>query len=968
MAIPLPTLEEFGTIVKPLEGGLIYLDKADSAWIVTEGKIDIFVCTKSSDDSLGARHHFLRVEEGCAAFGIEFRASETVLVASAVPSTKLLRVPLDSLRRLIVEDNDHACMLVENWIIAVGNRVCTKRFPLSFVDACVESVINIPDTPKAVVATERIAWVHHKRGESIPLGDSQFSTVNGTGYFPVSRFGWLLAAPYAELQAISTSSLAAEDHFWPALRAFHFLVEQLLRVERTKSLAEDHNRIRERSSLDSVLLESSLRRLTEPIQKGRTWQEDEQTCTDPVFLALQVVGRELGIKLTAPQTMLQHLDLPDPVGSIAKASSVRVRKVALKSTWYKQQIGPLLCFMEEDQRPVAVLQRSSSRAELYDPATRGLIPLDEQLASQINPIAYTLYRPFPLKRLNKYDLIKFGLERCKGDLLLIALTGVAVGALAVVNPYITGIVFDQIIPGAERNQLYQMAILLLVVSIASSLFTLVRGFVTLRLQGKMDADVQAAVWDRLLGLPVSFFRDYSAGDLAQRSMGIAQIREIMTGSVVNALLSGIFSVFSFALLFFYSVTLAVIATGLVLFASILSMAGAAVQLGYGRQIQKINGELSSKLLQFVSGIAKFRVSGTEGRAFASWARDFSRQKQDATGARRVSNLMLVFNSVFPTICLIVIFYANAHFMASGQANQLSTGQFLAFIAAFTQFLVAALTLSRTFISVLSIVPIYERTKPILENIPESGLTKSNPGVLSGEIEINHVSFSYREDSPLVLRDLTLRIGAGQAVAFVGTSGCGKSTLLRMLLGFERPGSGAVYYDGQDLSGLDIQAVRRQIGVVLQTSKPVGGSIFENIVGSAPLTIDDAWEACRLAGLDEDIKRMPMGLHTMLSDGGGGISGGQKQRLMIARAIVGKPRILLFDEATSALDNRTQAIVSHSLAGLRATRVVIAHRLSTVINMDKIFVLDKGSVAESGTYAELMERKGLFYELAKRQLA
>jgi ABC-type bacteriocin/lantibiotic exporter with double-glycine peptidase domain len=240
-------------------------------------------------------------------------------------------------------------------------------------------------------------------------------------------------------------------------------------------------------------------------------------------------------------------------------------------------------------------------------------------------------------------------------------------------------------------------------------------------------------------------------------------------------------------------------------------------------------------------------------------------------------------------------------------------------------------------------------------------------VLSGEIEISHVNFSYRPDSPLVLRDMTLRIGAGQSVAFVGASGCGKSTLLRILLGFERPGSGTVYFDGQDLAGLEIEAVRRQIGVVLQTSKPISGTIFENIVGSAPLSVNDAMEACKLAGLDEEIRGMPMGLHTMIGDGGGGISGGQRQRLMIARAIAGKPRILLFDEATSALDNRTQAIVSQSLAGLQATRVVIAHRLSTVVHADRIFVLDKGSVAESGTYYELMQRKGIFHELAIRQL-
>jgi ATP-binding cassette subfamily C protein len=820
---------------------------------------------------------------------------------------------------------------------------------------------------RAIVATDGVVWVRHKRGESLPLNDRRFTPVNGTGYFPVSRFAWLQATSASELDAVPTVSLPEIDRSWQGLHDFHAFIERLLNIERDERLENERSRIQQRSSLDSTILENALRRLTTPIQKIRSWRDAEKNCTNPVFQALQMVASEMNIKLIPPVQMLQNLDLPDPVGMIAKTSSVRIRKVALKGSWWKHCSGPMLCFIGAGNKPVALLVKSSSNAEIYDPLSKTFTPLSENLASELNPIAYTLYRPFPLKTLNGFDLLKFGLVRCTGELLLIASTGIAVGALAIVNPYVTGVIFDRLIPGAERGQLYQTSILLFVVALASSMFMFVRGFATLRLQGKMDAAVQAAVWDRLLGLPVSFFRDYSSGDLAQRSMGISQMRDILTGSALSAFLSGIFSIFSFALLFYYSVRLAIIGTVLVLVACVISLVGGLAQLRYRRLILRVSGALSSRLLQFVSGIAKFRVSGTEGRAFATWAREFSKQKQASVRARRISNLLLAFNSIFPVISLAVIFSANAHFVMAGQNGELSTGEFLAFLAAFSQFLFAALMLSGTFLDVLTVVPIYERTKPILQTVPENGDAKSNPGTLSGEIEISHVSFAYRSDSPLVLRDMTLRIGSGQAVAFVGSSGCGKSTLLRILLGFERPSSGTVYYDGQDLAGLDIQAVRRQIGVVLQTSRPVAGSIFDNIVGSAPLSIDDAWEACRLAGLDADIKRMPMGLHTNISDGGGGISGGQRQRLMIARAIVGKPRILLFDEATSALDNRTQAIVSHSLAGLQATRIVIAHRLSTVVNMDRIFVLDKGCVVESGSYAELMQRGGIFRELAKRQL-
>jgi NHLM bacteriocin system ABC transporter ATP-binding protein len=393
-----------------------------------------------------------------------------------------------------------------------------------------------------------------------------------------------------------------------------------------------------------------------------------------------------------------------------------------------------------------------------------------------------------------------------------------------------------------------------------------------------------------------------------------------------------------------------------------------LQVRFLRDAYEVGGRISGLTLQFINGIAKFRVAGTEGRAFAAWAREFTKQKIMSIKARRVANVVAVFNSAFPALAWGFIFYFAASLMKSPGTRGMSTGEFLAFMAAFVQFSTAALELSSSLISVLGVVPLYERAKPILQTIPEVDTGKTDPGELTGSIDINHVSFRYRSDGPLVLRDVSVSVQPGQFVAFVGPSGSGKSTLFRLLLGFESPESGALYYDGQDLAELDIQAVRRQVGVVLQNARLMTGDIFRNIVGGGALTIDDAWEAARLAGLDEDVKAMPMGMHTVVSEGGGGLSGGQRQRLMIARAIVHKPRILLFDEATSALDNQTQAIVSRSLKSLNATRVVIAHRLTTVMGADRIHVLDKGILKESGAYQELMAQGGLFAQLAKRQLS
>lgn len=269
---------------------------------------------------------------------------------------------------------------------------------------------------------------------------------------------------------------------------------------------------------------------------------------------------------------------------------------------------------------------------------------------------------------------------------------------------------------------------------------------------------------------------------------------------------------------------------------------------------------------------------------------------------------------------------------------------------------------------VQIVPLYERARPILQTPPEVDPAKTVPGDLSGEVELSHVSFRYQADGPLVLDDVSVQVRPGEFIAFVGPSGAGKSTIIRLLLGFETPAAGSIYYDRDDLDGLDRQALRRQIGVVLQDGKLMPGDVFSNIVGSAPLTLEDAWDAAQLAGLEDDIHDMPMGMQTVIGEGGGTLSGGQRQRLMIARAVVSRPRILLLDEATSALDNRTQAAVSRSLERLKATRIVVAHRLSTIRNADCIYVLDGGHIVQRGSYADLIQQPGMFADLAKRQLA
>jgi ATP-binding cassette subfamily C protein len=362
------------------------------------------------------------------------------------------------------------------------------------------------------------------------------------------------------------------------------------------------------------------------------------------------------------------------------------------------------------------------------------------------------------------------------------------------------------------------------------------------------------------------------------------------------------------------------------------------------------------------------VSGAESRAFANWAKDFALQERLSFKSSTVQNLAETIFSALPLLMSIIIFLAIANLMLKQQGVVMSTGEFIAFNSAFGSFLYTSLQLSSTIFTVLNLIPIYERAKPILQTPPEADHSSVDPGELSGAIEVANVSFFYTQDGPAILDNISITIAPGEFIAIVGPSGSGKSTLIRQLLGFEKPASGAIYYDGKNLADLDLRTVRRQFGVVLQNGQLLSGDIFTNIVGSSSLTHEDAWEAVKLCGLEEDIKAMPMGLFTMISEGSSTLSGGQRQRILIARAIVHRPRILLFDEATSALDNRTQSVISKSLEQLKATRIVIAHRLSTIINADRILVIHEGKIVQQGKYEELLKAEGPFKKLAWRQIA
>lgn len=726
-----------------------------------------------------------------------------------------------------------------------------------------------------------------------------------------------------------------------------------------KQIQEEACQRQERKDNDQRLMLNSLSQLAAIHEKKDVFFESSG---DILSDSCHLIGQAMGISITVP-TLSKDKELT--LGAIARASHIRMREVSLNGTWYREDGGPILGYLKEDGRPIALIPKTPDTYILHDSKNSTQEKVDKKVASQISDQGVVFYKSFPSKKIGLKELLMFGLQGCwKQDLIRILLMGAFGGLLGTAIPFATGLIFDYIIPEGDKGALLQIGLVICATALAAMLFQLTRALASQRMEGRLDGVLQAAVWDRLLSLPVPFFKQYSAGELAMRAMGISQIRSILSGTTINSILSGIFSIFTFAVLFYYDTKLAGVAALLVFVSVVIMVILAYKKVKYEHTVLAVSNRITGLILQLIGSVTKFKVAGAQSRAFAKWAKEFSIQRKLTYQKEKVSHGLIVFYAVFPVLSGLVIFYVQ-----SVSANPLPTSKFIGFYAAFISFLLSMVGLANSLIGANLVFPLYQRAKPILETIPEDDDTKLDPGVLNGEIEVNHISFRYQADGPLVLKDVSFHINEGDYVALVGTSGCGKSTLFRILLGFESPEKGNVYYSGQDLSKIDVRAIRRQLGVVLQNGQLMTGSIYDNIVGSNPyLTMDDAWEAAAKAGVEEDIREMPMGMHTVISEGASTISGGQKQRIMIARAIINRPQIIYFDEATSALDNITQAIVSQSLDELKSTRIVIAHRLSTILNCDKILVMDNGRIAETGTYQELMDRNGVFAGLVKRQLA
>ncbi|MFK0128512.1 NHLP bacteriocin export ABC transporter permease/ATPase subunit [Streptomyces nigra] len=901
-------------------------------WLVASGAVDLFAVDAGEQ---GHWHHLGRLEAGSLLLG-PVAGPQHTLVARPLRDCVVHRI---GLRELYQPANTQTWSYDE-----YGNPqyVPPQTSPLEYALALgVGRSLSI--LFQAPMATERAAEVTDDDvfWMQVPPGSVQYGSLYG-------------AEAAADLLMDPAVWQSMVDQQYRLLTTLDRWIEQLERTHETRTAAGIKAGEAVRAQADQTLLASIGKR-----GGKRTTAAD----ADAGYAACKIVAEAAGITLSEPAQGGTESDRLDPVERVALASRVRTRSIRLEGRWWRDDIGPLVGHRALSGAPVALLWRRGGYVAVH-PATGRETPVEKANAEEFEPRAVMFYRPLPDRPLSPLRLLRFSMRGTGGDLVRLLLSGLVTVAIGALVPVATGRVLGEFVPKAQAGLIVQVCLAVMISGVVAAAFMLLQNLTILRLEGRIEAILQPALWDRLLRLPTKFFTERSTGELASQAMGISAIRRLLAGVGPVVAQSVTVGAMNLALLFWYSVPMAMAAIGMLVVIAAVFLGLGLWQVRWQRRLVVLSNKLNNQAFQTLRGLPKLRVAAAENYAYAAWAEEFARSRELQQRVGRIKNLTAVLGAVYLPLCTMLMFML----LAGPARGSMSAAAFLTFSTSVTMLLTSVTQLTGAFVSAVSALPLFQEIEPVLRAAPEVRSGSTRPGPLTGAIEARRLSFRYSDDGPLVLDDVSFDIRPGEFVAIVGPSGCGKSTLLRLLIGFDKPVSGSVLYDGQDLSALDQSAVRRQCGVVLQHAQPFTGSILDVICGTEPYTPEEAMAAAEMAGLADDIRRMPMGLHTIVS-GSGAVSGGQRQRLMIAQALIRRPRILFFDEATSALDNETQRTVIESTRALNATRVVIAHRLSTVLDADRVIVMEDGKVAQQGPPAQLLaDTGGRLHELVRRQMA
>lgn len=939
----------------------------DLAWVVHEGSLELFSSRFDKNEPVGVRRHLTTIVPGRVVFGCEPNADEGSLglVSIVTGSTVVEEVKFSDFIKSGLEEGFHN---LRDWVASVSGLMSDgHEAPVNTTRITESGALELGCQEVFAPNLYGMLSIKVTSGEVSIFGHSELQLTPESPTLLLGDALWLrVDSENAEIQV----SVVTSDHDSQELRdglatlygCMNRYLQTIIKLEAASEI--------ERRQRSARLGELETAEAFEGLEQVLTPRERFPIRDTPLLTATNAVGQAMGIRIEPPAISEEMRRLAHPIEAIARASKCRWRALVLGPDWWMHDSGPLIGFVgEEERRPVALLP-SAKGYDIVDPEKRYREPLTPQRREELLQDAFMLYRPLPSKIKTVAGLLRFTLRGRVPDLGRVLLVGITVTLVGMLVPKVTALLVDSAIPNADRRLLSELAALLAIAAFASAAFTFIQLMTTVRISTDSEVTSQAAMWDRLLKLRPDFFRQFSSGDLQKRVDAVGEVLRELNGATIRPMISGVLALLNFLLLWYYSWELAKVAIWVGLAVLLVTMTVSYFVRRASVVLHEQEGKFHGLVVQMIGGVSKIRTMGAENRAFNHWLTKYVDELHTRRNIEYLRDVVTIFNLLIPTIALAFVFWKAAQLTVGLEITdpkRMSIGDFLGFSTAFTLYLTGWTDVSNTLVGVLDSIVKGRRIRPLLLGEPEVADDASDPGKLKGFITFENVSFRYRHDGPQILEDISFQIRPGEFVAFVGPSGSGKSTVLRLLLGFEQPESGRVCFDGQDIQGVDVLAVRRQIGTVLQNGRLNHGSILDNISNNSQITMAEAWDAVSDAGMSRDVESMPMGLHTAVSEGGTNLSGGQRQRLLIARALAVRPKLVFFDEATSALDNKTQSTVSDALERRKVTRVVIAHRLSTIRQADRIFVLDKGRIVQDGKFDDLSEIDGPFRDLVSRQM-
>ena len=956
---------EWGVPV-PCAGNLpLEMSDPQFVWFVDQGGVDLFLVERREGVGQLAQQHLLRADSGRLLPGVAPQTGNPPfdLIAKGLPGTVLRRLPVTSLE---VVRNAELAEQVDAWIMDVSAMLSRDFVTRPRSDVLVQFGEAQAARNDTLSASRGVVWVSDLSpgaAQFMDLIDPAESKGGTVAVIPLTPVSWLTLMEPVQLSAKSSETLAEERLLLPALAHFHAVAFSLERLHRRLAVVDQVNLERAQASNRRNDEEVARRRLFNLY--GLLEQDTAETSDSALREVLEVIGRHEGIDFKW-RVRTDTSDANAVLRDVLDASGVRGRRVRLdrKDRWWTGDSGAMLAFRAEDDRPVALLPGMLGPYREVDPVTQRKIRVTAERAESLRAEAWLFYPPLPAASVGPRDLFRFAGKGLIVDFARFVLTGLLGGLLLLLPAVVLGFIVEEVIPAGEHNLLYVVTSALAAFALIQALLHVLRGTALMRLHGRGISRVEAAFWDRLLRLRLSFLYRYPSGDLAMRGMTFQNLRNALEGLMAKGVLSIVLLLPLFLFIFFYDATLGGVTVVFSLLSLIVTVILGLLQISPHGRVIRVVQDLTGRLFQLINGISKLRGSGAEGSAFAVWARDYRKQKHAELELGVFETHLQAFGAALPFLAGAVLILA----ATLPDREALTVGDFVVVYTVFMVSQTSIVRLGASFSGVAAIMPALDQVQPFLAESPEMSVDGEQVGTLGGEIVFDHVSFKYDPDGPLILDDVSIHVRPGEFVAIAGESGSGKSTLFRLALGLDQPLGGAVYYDGRDLRRLNIKEVRQQIGTVPQEVRLHPEDLYDNIIGGhEEATVEDAWQAARLAAVDREIAAMPMGMLTTVGTSASLTSGGESQRITIAHALISNPRIILLDEATTWLDNDNQSEIMLNLAGLTSTRVVIAHRLSTLRHADRIYVMRSGKVVQQGSFTELVKTEGVFQDLIHRQI-